>query len=125
MYQMQEGMLVLFVEWQDKMMNVFVLVVIGMEGVSFVIMCEWLLWGMKFVEYVLSEIWKVVKQVLDYVEVVNEDVMVFGCVVYVYEFIWMNNQVFIYQWLMMVEYGQVVLMFIFIVFGMLSDIQCE
>lgn len=43
------------------MMNVFVLVVIGMEGVSFVIMCEWLLWGMKFVEYVLSEIRKVVK----------------------------------------------------------------
>lgn len=56
MYQMQEGFLLFLLDWIDKMMNVFVFVLIGMEGVSFVVMCECLLWGMQFGEYVVSEL---------------------------------------------------------------------
>ncbi|MCM3755769.1 DcrB-related protein, partial [Bacillus licheniformis] len=66
MYQMQEGTLALPVEWQDKTMNVFVSAATGTEGVSFVITRERLPWGMKFAEYVSSEIRKVAKQVPDY-----------------------------------------------------------
>ncbi|MDR5667826.1 DcrB-related protein, partial [Burkholderia cenocepacia] len=78
MYQMQEGTLALPVEWQDKTMNVFVSAATGTEGVSFVITRERLPWGMKFAEYVSSEIRKVAKQVPDYAEVANEDATVSG-----------------------------------------------
>ncbi|WP_338640385.1 DcrB-related protein [Burkholderia pyrrocinia] len=125
MYQMQEGTLALPVEWQDKTMNVFVSAATGTEGVSFVITRERLPWGMKFSEYVASEIRKVAKQVPDYAEVANEDATVSGRAAHVHEFTWTNNQAPIHQRLTMLEYGQVVLMLTFTAPGTLSDTQRE
>ncbi|RQS88767.1 DcrB-related protein [Burkholderia contaminans] len=125
MYQMHEGTLTLPVEWQDKTMNVFVSAAAGTEGVSFVITRERLPWGMKFAEYVASEIRKVAKQVPNYAEVANEDTTVSGRTAHVHEFTWTNNQAPIHQRLTMVEYGPVVLMLTFTAPGTLSDTQRE
>ncbi|MGH8781197.1 DcrB-related protein [Paraburkholderia sp.] len=123
MYQIQEGTLALPVEWQDKTMNVFVSSATGTEGVSFVITRERMPWGMKFEEYIASEIRKVAKQVPDYAEVLNEKATVSGRAAQVHEYTWINNHAPIQQRLTMVEYGQVVLMLTFTTPGAISDSQ--
>lgn len=123
MYQMHEGTLALPVEWQDKTMNVFVSSATGTEGVSFVITRERMPWGMKFNEYVASEVGKVAKQVPDYAEVLNEDTTVSGHAARVHEYTWTNNHAPIQQRLTMVEYGQVVLMLTFTTPGTISESQ--
>ena len=123
MYQMQEGTLAVPVEWQDKTMNVFVSSATGTDGVSFVVTRERMPWGMKFDEYIASEIRKVAKQVPDYAVVLNEETTVSGRAARVHEYTWTNNHAAIQQRLTMVEYGQVVLMLTFTTPGTMSESQ--